>query len=213
MEMSTLIVLAIAVFIIVYRIKTWNDVNVLKKESAIVEEVVEYKVDSEVTKEVKKASKTTAKKEPKAAVKKEPKTAKKSDTKAEAFYKKNLKGDAAKNIVLSQAVANTLADQLVFKILSQPKKGVTTLITLVDSFTQGDRAVGLIYESSKAGVTVIKSFDVKMQANDQFKVATTFAKSLTVKKADMKPENIQATHLFVSEDKSVDIKSVVITLK
>lgn len=210
MEMSTLIVLAIAIFIIVYRIKTWNDVNVLKKESEIVEEVVEYKVDSDVKKEVKQASKTAAKKETKSTAKKEPK---KSATKAGTSYKKNLKGDVAKNIVLSQAVANTLEDQLVFEVSSQPKKGVTTLITLVEAFTKDDRAVGVIYESSKAGITVIKSFDVKMQANNQFKVATTFSKSLTVKKEDMKLQDIEATHLFVSDDKIVDIKDVAITLK
>jgi len=203
MEMSTLIVLAIAIFIIVYRIKTWNDVNVLKKESKIVEEVVEYKVDNKDA--VKKVSKTAAKKESK--------TAKKVSSKAGELYKKNLKGDLSKNIVLSQAVANSLDEQLVFEIASQPKKGVTTFITLVESFTKDDRAVGLIYESSKAGVTVIKSFDVKMQANNQFKVATTFAKSLTVKKEDMKSQNIQATHFFVSDDKIVDIKDVAITLK
>ena len=213
MEMSTLIVLAIAIFIIVYRIKTWNDVNVLKKESAIVEEVVEYKVDNKAKDTVKKVSKTAAKKETKTVAKKEPKTAKKATSKAGDTYKKNLKGDLSKNIVLSQAVANSLDEQLVFEIASQPKKGVTTFITLVDSFTKDDRAVGLIYESSKAGVTVIKSFDVKMQANNQFKVATTFAKSLTVKKGDMKSQNIQATHLFVSDDKIVDIKDVAITLK
>ena len=213
MEMSTLIVLAIAIFIIVYRIKTWNDVNVLKKESAIVEEVVEYKVDNKAKDTVKKVSKTAAKKETKTVAKKEPKTAKKAESKAGEVYKKNLKGDLSKNIVLSQAVDNSLAEQLVFEIASQPKKGVTTFITLVESFTKDDRAVGLIYESSKAGVTVIKSFDVKMQANSQFKVATTFSKSLTVKKEDMKSQNIQATHLYVSDDKIVDIKSVVITLK
>lgn len=194
MEMSTLIVLAIAVFIIVYRIKTWNDVDILKKEPVIVEEVVEYKVDSEVKKEVKKPSK-------------------KSTSKVGSPYTKSLKGDVAKNIVLSQAVANTLEDQLVFEVASQPEKDVTTLITLVEPFTKDERAVGVIYELSKAGVTVIKSFDVKMQANDQFKVATTFSKALTVKKSDMKSQNIQATHLFVSDDKLVDVKDAIITLK
>ncbi len=213
MEMSTLIVLAIAIFIIVYRIKTWNDVNVLKKESKIVEEVVEYKVDNKAKDTVKEVSKTAAKKETKTVAKKEPKTAKKAESKAGELYKKNLKGDLSKNIVLSQAVTNSLDEQLVFEIASQPKKGVTTFITLVEAFTKDDRAVGLIYESSKAGVTVIKSFDVKMQANNQFKVATTFSKSLTVKKEDMKSQSIQATHFFVSDDKTVDIKNVAITLK
>ncbi len=210
MELSTIIVLAIAVFIIVYRIKTWNEVNVLAKDE-IVEEVVEYKIDeptvSTVETKTKKepAKKTTAKKT----------TAAKSSEKKPAAkpYKKSLKADLAKNQALSDALKNSLGEQLVFELKSKPKAGMTTLITLIPSLTQGDRAVGLVYEKSKTQMTIIKSFDVKMQTNDQFKVATTFAKSLTVKKADMSSKVVEATQLFVSEDKSVNVSDVVLTLK
>jgi len=206
MDFSTIAVLTIAVFIIFYRIKTWNDVNVLKKDDVIAEEVVEYKVEDSPVKVVK--DKKPAKKPVK-------KTEKKSEakSKSEVLYKKTLKADSDKNIVLSKALANELGSQLVFEVKSEPKKGVSTLITLVDSYTKDDRAVGLIYESSKSGVTVMKSFDVKMQAKEQFKVATSFSKSLTVKKEDMLAQSIQATKLFVSEDKIFDIKNVAITIK
>lgn len=198
MDFSTVAVLTIAGFIIFYRIKTWNDVDVLQKDDVIVEEVVEYKVDSAVESEPK----TT-----------KPKKKKSLDNKAEILYKKTLKADSNKNIVLSKALANELGNQLVFEFKEQPKKGVTTLITLVESFTKEDRAVGLIYESSKSGMTLIKSFDVKMQAKEQFKVATTFSKSLTIKKEEMKSQSIKATHLFVSEDKIFDTKNVAVALK
>ena len=203
MDISTLIVLGIAIFIIMYRIKTWNDVNVLKKEDTITEEVVEYKVESEPTVTVAKKKKPAAKKS----------VAKKDSPKEEILYKKTLKADSSKNVLLSKAFTNELKEQLVFEVKAQPKKGVDTFITLVESYCKNDRAVGLIYESSKSGVTLIKAFDVKMQANAQFKIATSFAKSLSVKKEDMKSQNIVTTHFFVSDDKTFDIKNVALTLK
>lgn len=252
MEMSTIIVLAIAVFIIIYRIKTWNDVDVLEPKDDIVEEVVEYKIDTPsvtVAKETKKkaapkketvAKKTAAKKTPakKAAAEKAPvekvaakkatdkkpaakKAAPKKTTEkkppvkksvAADSVKKSLKADVAKNIALEQAVTNSIKEQSVFEIASQPKKGVSTLITLIESLSKDDRAVGMVYEKSKEGITIIKSFDVKM-TNDQFKVATTFAKSVTVKKADMKSDTITATHFFVNEEKTVAVENATITLK
>ena len=211
MEMSTIIVLAIAIFIIIYRIKTWNDVNVLDKKSKIVEEVVEYKVDEPTVTAVK-----ATKAKPKAAAKKPKKDAtpaKKATAAKSTAYKKTLKADLSKNQVLAQAVSNSLGDQLVLEIKSQPKSGVTTLITLAPSFCKDDRAVGLVYEKTKASMTIIKSFDVKIQANGQFKIATTFSKSLAVKKDDMATQSVVATQLFVSDDKSVDVADVVVTLK
>ena len=207
MEMSTIIVLAIAIFIIIYRIKTWNDVNVLEAKSDIVEEVVEYKIDTPsvtVAKETKKkaapkketaAKKSAEKKAPaKKAADKKPVVKKPAPKKVASAdsVKKSLKADAAKNVALEQAVTNSLKEQNVFEIASQPKKGMSTLITLIESLSKGDRAVGIVYEKNKEGITIVKSFDVKM-TNDQFKVATSFAKSLTVKKADMKSDTITAT--------------------
>lgn len=199
MEMSTIIVLVIAVFIIVYRIKTWNDVDVLAKKSDIVEEVVEYKVqDSSVTIAKPKATKKTTVKENKTSNKP---------------YKKTLKADLPKNQLLAKALDNSLGEQLVFEISSEPTKATSTLITLFTDESQSGRAVGLIYEKNKSTTTIIKTFDVKMQDNDQFKVVTSFSKSLSIKKSEMKTQSIDATHLFVPEDKSVLVGDVVLTLK
>jgi len=192
MEMSTIIVLAIAIFIIIYRARTWNEVNVINDEPEIVEEVVEYKVE-ETTKSSSKP--------------------KKSEKTASKPYTKTLKADLVKNQLLSQAVNNSIGDQWVYEIKSQPKSGVTTLITLVPSFTKGDRAVGMIYEKSKSGVLIIKSFDVKMQAKEQFKISTSFSKSLTIKKEEMVSQVVDADQFFVSDEKSVAVSDVVLTLK
>ena len=70
----------------------------------------------------------------------------------------------------------------------------------------------MIYEKHADTLTIIKSFDVKM-TKGQFKVSTNFSKSVAVKTEDMKAFDAQATHYFVSEDKSVEVANVTLTLK
>jgi hypothetical protein len=212
MEFSTFIVLAIAVFIIIYRVKTWNDVTVTASEPEIVEEVVEYKVDATTQEAASQATKTVEiKSEKKKTDKAKPAAKKKESSKADTV-KKSLKADAAKNKVLLDAVNNDITSQKAFEIKSQPKRGVTTYITLVDLYCVDDRAVGMIYEKHADTLTIIKSFDVKM-TKGQFKVSTNFSKSVAVKTEDMKAFDAQATHYFVSEDKSVEVANVTLTLK
>lgn len=205
MEFSTLIILAIAIFVIIYRIKTWNTIssdNAIDNDSkdVIAEQVVEYKIDDTHVEPVQK--KSTKKSSPD-----------KNDKKTSSKYKKTLNATQNKNKVLVDGVNNSIKQQYVFEIASQPREGVKTLVTLVDKYSTTDRAVGLIYEQEADKLTIIKSFDVKMQANEQFKIATSFSKSLSIKRIEMNPKSLQATHLFIKDDERLEVSQVSLTLK
>ncbi len=189
MDFSTLIVLAIAALIIVYRVKTWSDPRHLEKD--VVEDIPQKRDEEPEPVKSEAASK-------------------KSVQSTEVVYRKEYKSGSVKNEYLVKA-CNGEGEVSVMRFASQPKRGVTTLVTL--SKSEGERAVGAIYEVQKEQMTLIKSFDVKMGANGSFKVATSFSKSQSIRVEEMKPERIKATHFMGHDGVVYSVDQVALSLK
>lgn len=211
MELSTLIILLIALFIVIYRIKTWNDVDPV---SAVSTEVEDSEAETVEKKDTKKKtapnSETVAKKVAPEKSKSVKNSAAKSEKNAASLYKKKLKKDVAKNEILLSLVTDPEQTLKTLVINDQPQSGSDTYISMTN--TTEDRAQGAIFEKDKSGVTLIKSFDVKLQSNGSFKVATAFSKSLTVKVSEMKNKKIVIKHMVGDANKRYALQQVTLTL-
>lgn len=196
MELSTLIILSIATLIIVYRIKTWNDPledDTQVKESPVKKESLSNK-SAVKTKTVKKSKETLN-----------------SAKDSEVLYKKKYNATVSKNKLLVESVRHPDITGTVMEFKGKPKKGVTTKIVLINDLNQ--RAQGIIVEVKKDQLILIKSFDVKMGANSQFKVPTTFSNAQTVKAEDLKEQNFVITHFLGHDEVVYNLKNISLELQ
>ncbi|MDH5464830.1 MAG: hypothetical protein OEW60_04315 [Thiovulaceae bacterium] len=198
MELSTLIILAIATLIIAYRIKTWNDVQVddthvneapIKEDSSKAKATVQAK-----TKTVKKAKETIN-----------------SAKDSAVLYKKKYNASVSKNKLLVESVLHPDITGTVMEFKGEPKKGVTTKIVLINDLD--GRAQGIILEARKDQLILIKSFDVKMGTAGQFKVPTSFSKAQTLKVDELKEQNFKITHFLGHDEVVYELKNISLELQ
>ena len=207
MDLSTLIVLGIAILIIVYRVKTWNETKIdTQEDDSKAQSVKETVIETPIVKEPKPASK-----EKKTTTAKKPAAKKVKETVASSSYKKSFKKGVAKNECLVSMVSNPQQTLQAQAFKAQPKTGVTTYIALVTP-SEEDRATGVILEKSKSKLTLVKSFDVKMSPTKQFKIATTFSKSQAVSADKMQEETFEITHYLGHDDVTYALEEVSLSL-
>ena len=216
MELSTIIILLIAVFIVIYRIKTWNDIDPVADVTDASKETPKAKQNlAKETPNAHQASKPKSKRVKEAApkdktVSKKESTPKKESDKGAKTYKKRLK-KGVKNELLAQMVQTPEQNLKTLIIEDQPQKGVHTYIALAES-EDVERACGYILQKEKEGMLLIKSFDVKRLANGSFKVSTAFSKALLVNPKEMRKRKIKVKYYALNDNERCEIEQLSITL-
>ena len=197
MDFSTLIILTIATLIIVYRIKTWNDVQ----ENAAPDE---SKGSTSATKTAPSTQTSKKARQPK-------KTESKANESLEIQYMKKYNGKMAKNRILVESVLHPDITATVMDFKGEPKKGTTTKVVLINDLDE--RAQGIIVESRKDQIVLVKSFDVKLAASGQFKVPTSFSKSQMIKVDELKEQNFEITHFLGHDETIYPLKNIFLELQ
>lgn len=201
MDFSTLMILTIAVLIIIYRVKTWND-DTVEPDNASDSDKPAETATAKTSKETPAAPKKTVSAQP---------TKEKKVVKSSALYTKQLNGSVVKNQILVQALDLGSVEGQAVSFKGEPKRGITThvIATEVDE----ERVMGVIVEVEKEVVRLLKSFDVKLTAAKSFKVPTTFSKSQSIKLSDAVPLRLTLTDYVGHDGECYAIDDVSLTLK